>query len=396
MPTAMLSRRAMLAALAASPAAMEFLRGAVAQAADLAASGLVGELQGPTMITDPAKWPKTFNEAPMLADLVKAGKLPPVEQRIPAEPMVWQPLDQIGIYGGTWRRAFTGPGDGENGNRVQSTDKPLNWSADGSKIVPCMAKGYDLSDDGKTYTLHLRKGMKWSDGQPFTADDFMFWFADIYGNPEIVPTPTPEMQPQGKPGRMVKVDETTVRYEFDVPYYLIEDIMAGDTALGGGQAVRQAAKVSFGSYAPAHYLKQFLPKYSSVDAVNARAKREGFENWVQMLHFKKDWELNTEVPYSVPGAPSARSTPRSGCWSAIPTITPSIRPETSYPTSTRCSSRWPRTWRSSTSAPWPAITTNRNVISISESCRCCWITRKRATTRSTSISVLPDRTSCST
>ncbi len=296
MPTAMLSRRAMLAALAASPAAMEFLRGAVAQAADLAASGLVGELQGPTMITDPAKWPKTFNEAPMLADLVKAGKLPPVEQRIPAEPMVWQPLDQIGIYGGTWRRAFTGPGDGENGNRVQSTDKPLNWSADGSKIVPCMAKGYDLSDDGKTYTLHLRKGMKWSDGQPFTADDFMFWFADIYGNPEIVPTPTPEMQPQGKPGRMVKVDETTVRYEFDVPYYLIEDIMAGDTALGGGQAVRQAAKVSFGSYAPAHYLKQFLPKYSSVDAVNARAKREGFENWVQMLHFKKDWELNTEVP----------------------------------------------------------------------------------------------------
>ena len=47
---------------------------------------------------------------------------------------------------------------------------------------------------------------------------------------------------------------------------------------------------------PAHYLKQFLPKYSSVEAVNARAKQEGFESWVQMLHFKKDWELNTEVP----------------------------------------------------------------------------------------------------
>ena len=47
---------------------------------------------------------------------------------------------------------------------------------------------------------------------------------------------------------------------------------------------------------PAHYLKQFLPKYSSVEAVNARAKQEGFENWVQMLHFKKDWELNTELP----------------------------------------------------------------------------------------------------
>lgn len=179
-----LSRRGVLAALAASPVAVEFLRSAIAEAAQssLSQSGLVGEVQGPTMITDPAKWPKKFNEAPMLADLVKAGKLPPVEQRIPAEPMVWQPLNETGKYGGTWRRAFTGPGDGENGNRIQSTDKPLSWSADGSKIVPSMAKGYDLSDDGKSYTLHLRKGMKWSDGAPFTADDFIFWFEDIYGN----------------------------------------------------------------------------------------------------------------------------------------------------------------------------------------------------------------------
>ena len=114
-----LSRRGVLAALAASPAAMEFLRSAVAEAqTSLSQSGLVGEIQGPTMITDPAKWPKKFAEAPMLAELVKAGKLPPVEQRIPAEPMVWQPLNEIGKYGGTWRRAFTGPADGENGNRI--------------------------------------------------------------------------------------------------------------------------------------------------------------------------------------------------------------------------------------------------------------------------------------
>ena len=151
-----LSRRSAPAALAASPVAMEFLRSAVAEAqqADLSQSGLVGEMQGPTMITDPAKWPKKFYEAPMLAEQVKAGKLPPVEQRIPAEPMVWQPLNEIGKYGGTWRRAFTGPGDGENGNRIQSSDKPMFWSDDGSKIVPCMAKAYELSDDGKSYTLH--------------------------------------------------------------------------------------------------------------------------------------------------------------------------------------------------------------------------------------------------
>ena len=111
MSKAKLSRRGVLAALAASPAAMEFLRSAVAEAqTSLSQSGLVGEIQGPTMITDPAKWPKKFAEAPMLAELVKAGKLPPVEQRVPAEPLVWQPLNEIGKYGGTWRRAFTGPG----------------------------------------------------------------------------------------------------------------------------------------------------------------------------------------------------------------------------------------------------------------------------------------------
>src|SRR6201990_938167 len=134
MATPKFSRRTLMAGLAGSPAAIEFLHSAVSEAqSSLAQSGLVGEFQGPTMVTDPAKWPKKFQEAPMLADLVKAGKLPPVEQRIPAEPLVWQPLDEIGKYGGTWRRAFTGPADGENGNRIQSSDKPLNWSAHGSK-----------------------------------------------------------------------------------------------------------------------------------------------------------------------------------------------------------------------------------------------------------------------
>jgi peptide/nickel transport system substrate-binding protein len=290
-----LSRRTILTSLAAAPAAPAVLS-SVAEAADLAASGLVGTLQGPTMITDPAKWPKTFNEAPMLAERVKAGKLPPVAQRIPAEPMVWQPLNEIGKYGGTWRRAFTGPGDVENGNRINSSDKCFFWSADGNSIVPCVAKKYELSEDGKTYTMWLRKGMKWSDGAPFTADDFVFWFEDIYSNREIVPTPIPDMSPRGKPGKIVKVDETTVRFEFEVPYYLFEEMMAGDTLIGGGQSVRQSQKFSFGAYSPGHYLKQFLPKYSSVEAVNERAKKEGFENWVQMLHFKKDWSLNPEVP----------------------------------------------------------------------------------------------------
>src|SRR5271167_4101299 len=193
MPDPRLSRRALLSAMAASPAAVSLLTQAAQAAGDLAASGLVGELQGPTMITDPAKWPTRFQEAPMLAERVKAGKLPPVDQRVPAEPMVWQPLNEIGKYGGTWRRAFTGPGDVENANRINASDKCFFWSADGSKIVPSVAKTYELSDDGKTYTMHLRKGMKWSDGAPFTADDFVSWFDDVYSNQEIVPVAIPDM-----------------------------------------------------------------------------------------------------------------------------------------------------------------------------------------------------------
>ncbi len=290
------SRRTVLTGLAAAPVATGAVMNAAHAATDLAASGLVGKMEGPTMVTDPAKWPTKFNEAPMLAERVKAGKLPPVDQRVPAEPMVWQPLNEAGKYGGTWRRAFTGPGDVENGNRINASDKLFFWSADGGKIVPSVAKKYELSDDGKAYTLWLRKGMKWSDGSPFTADDFVFWFEDIYSNKEIVPTPIPDLNPLGKPGRLVKVDDLTVRFEFDVPYYLFEEMMAGDTLIGGGQSVRQSQKLSFGAYSPAHYLKQFLPKYSSLDAVNARARQEGFENWVQMLHFKKDWSLNPDVP----------------------------------------------------------------------------------------------------
>src|SRR3990170_5019905 len=79
---------------------------------------LIGKLEGPEIITDAAKFPKKFNEAPMLAELVKAGKLPPVEKRLPEEPLVIKPLDEIGKYGGTWRRGFTGPADIMNGCRV--------------------------------------------------------------------------------------------------------------------------------------------------------------------------------------------------------------------------------------------------------------------------------------
>ncbi|MCX7365634.1 MAG: hypothetical protein NTV97_27945 [Alphaproteobacteria bacterium] len=116
---------------------------AAAQAPDLSQSGLVGELENPTIITDTTQWPKQFKEAPALAELVKAGKLPPVAERLPSEPMVLKPLRSVGTYGGTWRRGFLGPGDSENGNRLRSGDKLLFWDMTGTRIMPNVAKGWE-------------------------------------------------------------------------------------------------------------------------------------------------------------------------------------------------------------------------------------------------------------
>jgi peptide/nickel transport system substrate-binding protein len=261
---------------------------------------LIGKLEGPELVLDPAKWPKKFGEAPMLAELVKAGKLPPVDKRVPEEPMVVKPLQSIGRYGGTWRRGFTGPGDGENGNRIVSTDKILFWDYTGTKIMPCVARDWKQSDDGKTVTIWLRKSMKWSDGAPFTADDFVFWYEDIYLNKDIQPTLHPDLMINGKPGIMRKVDDTTIVFEFPDPDYLFVDILAGSTAMGGGQATQQNSGATMGAYMPAHYLKPFHPKYSSKEDLDRKAKAAGFDNWLSFIKNRWDWRLNPELPVLAP------------------------------------------------------------------------------------------------
>ena len=261
---------------------------------------LIGKLEGPELIRDPAKWPKKFNEAPMLAELVKQGKLPPVEQRVPQEPLVIKPVHEIGRYGGTLRRAFTGPGDSENGNRWVSADKLLFWDYTGNKVVPSVAKAWLLPPDGRSVTIYLRKGMKWSDGQPFTANDFVFWYEDVFLNKDLVPTPHPDFTINGKPGSLRKVDDTTVVFEFPEPNYLFLDILAGSTSMGGGQALWQMEGRTMGAYTPGHYVKQFHPKYIGKDEADRKAKAAGFDSWVAYIKNRWDWRLNPELPVLTP------------------------------------------------------------------------------------------------
>jgi peptide/nickel transport system substrate-binding protein len=273
-----------------------------APAAPRIGSTLIGKLEGPEILRDAKAFPKTFKEAPMLAEQVKAGKLPAVDKRLPepSQLFVIKPLREVGKYGGNWRRAFTGPADHENGNRINSADKILTFDYTGAKIMPSLARDWKVSDDGKTTTIYLRRGAKWSDGKPFTANDFIFWYEDIYLNKNIVPTPFFEFQIDGKDGKMRKVDDYTVAFEFPEPYAFFVYQLAGSTAIGAGLATRGAFQNWGGAYAPAHYLKQFLPKYSSEDAANKKAKELGFDNWVSLLRNRYSWALNPELPVMTP------------------------------------------------------------------------------------------------
>ena len=265
-------------------------------------SSLIGKLEGPEIIRDDKAFPKTFKEAPILADQVKAGKLPTVDKRLPetSQLLVVKPLKEIGKYGGNWRRAFTGPADHENGNRINSSDKILTFDYTGTKIIPSLARDWKVSDDGKTTTIYLRKGAKWSDGTPFTANDFMFWYEDIYLNKNITPTPFFEFQINGKDGKMRKIDDYTVAFEFPEPYAFFVYQLAGSTAIGAGFATRGGFQNFGGAFAPAHYLKQFLPKYSSEEAVNKKAKDLGFDSYVSLLKNRYSWALNNELPVMTP------------------------------------------------------------------------------------------------
>jgi peptide/nickel transport system substrate-binding protein len=220
-----------------------------------------------------------YNEAPQLTELVKQGKLPPVEQRLPDDPLVVVPFEEIGQYGGTIRQTHLGMGDTTGWYRL--THEPLVYFDENRRnIYPNLARSWKVSDGGKVFTFYLRKGVKWSDGKPFTADDIIFWYEDITSNKEITPRFPTWLTIEGKPGVIEKVDDYTVRFKFSEPYgYLLE-------RLADGQEV----------YAPKHYLMQFHPKYTPKEKIEELAKKSGFNYWYQLFVSKSNWAENPELP----------------------------------------------------------------------------------------------------
>lgn len=118
--------------------------------------------------------PTTFNEAPMLAERVAAGELPPIEERLPLaeDILVVDVVEEIGVYGGTWTEVsqYTWAGS----VRLALYDPPVRWAADYSDYEPGSLRSWEYNADGTQLTLNFRRGIKWSDGAPFTTEDLRF------------------------------------------------------------------------------------------------------------------------------------------------------------------------------------------------------------------------------
>ena len=165
-----------------------------------------------------------YNEAPMLAALVESGDLPPVEERLPVNPLVVEPVESIGEYGGVWDRAFLGRNDFHALGRL-IYESTLRWPRNpADPIQPGLAESWTWNEDGTELTLVYREGLRWSDGAPFTVDDVIFWWEDIENDTEITPSPHTEWVVNGEPMELEKVDDRTIILKFAAPNGLAETI----------------------------------------------------------------------------------------------------------------------------------------------------------------------------
>ncbi|MBK8023101.1 MAG: ABC transporter substrate-binding protein [Chloroflexi bacterium] len=237
----------------------------------------------------------SYNEAPILAERVAAGDLPPVEERLPVNPDVSTPIDQVGTYGGSLQLLADLPtswGDAANIIRAFLIERDHRT---GDELQPGLAESWALSDDGMEFTLTLREGLKWSDGAPFTTDDLVFMWEDLYMNAEVTPGGPPGFfQPGGEPMQVEKVDDLTIKYTFSVPYYVAPYYFTHWGDWYGSQQCCFQAK---------HVLSTYHINYN--EDADALAQEAGFEHWYELLQTKlvSNGVHDPEVPGMGPWVP---------------------------------------------------------------------------------------------
>jgi len=236
--------------------------------------------------------PTSFNEAPMLAELVSQGRLPSVEQRLPTNPLVTRVTEAIGEYGGTWRMVSSCGDKGESTFLLH--DQVIAMDLDDDSVGPALAESWSSSADWKNWTINLRPGLKWSDGAPFGADDFVFAVRDVAQNTDINPNKRDgALSGLGGDagvgahrgiGDLVKVDDNTVRYEFDSPAPGFLKDYAETTYWGYATTGWRAG--GYSTYMPAHFLKQFHAGFADAATLDQLVSDGGFETWQQLFRAK--------------------------------------------------------------------------------------------------------------
>ena len=221
-------------------------------------------------------------ETPILAPSVAEGKLPPVAERLPKAPRVVDLAAmgrEVGRPGGTWRMLMGDQRDLRfmtvfSYARLVTFDEKLN-------LVPDILRSLDNQDD-KVFTLHLRPGHKWSDGTPFTAEDFRYYWENVANDPKLSPSgPNLALLANGKPPRFEVLDPETVRYSWDAPNP------------GFLPAIAAAQPVFI--FMPAHYLKRFHQKFADKDTLAVAVKAAKVSSWVA-LHERKSRQYRPENP----------------------------------------------------------------------------------------------------
>ncbi|AXI50310.1 MULTISPECIES: ABC transporter substrate-binding protein [unclassified Sulfitobacter] len=235
----------------------------LALAATLAFAPLAAHSDGPVL-----------QESSFWAQEVNAGSLPHVQDRIPSEPLVVD-LEakgrSFGRQGGTLRTLISRTKDVRQ-MVVYGYARLVGYQPDYT-LAPDILAAVDV-EEGRKFTLHLRPGHRWSDGMPFTSDDFRYWWENVANDPDITPSGPPDfMIVDNRLGKVTFPDEHTVVFEWQIPNPNFLPLLA------------QASPPFI--YRPAHYLSQFHKKFADPDALVEKIKAARVKSWAA-LHNKRD------------------------------------------------------------------------------------------------------------
>ena len=219
-----------------------------------------------------------YGEAPVLAALVASGDLPPVGERLPHDPIVIAPAHQIGVYGGT----LVIPGDPGWINDEYMRQWGLTIPVSGATLLPNVFASYEPNADASVYTIRLRDGLRWSDGEVFDTEDIRFWFDHDAADQELNPHGIGNLKVGGVMATLNVVDDTTFQFRFAGSYPNLPNNMM---------------RWFPDSFLPEHYMGQFHPGVAGRDKAESVAREAGFTTWMAYWKEYVIWSnFNTELP----------------------------------------------------------------------------------------------------